>query len=80
MGKNRSKAKLFKELDKIYFHPDEEGSYGGIQKLLRAAKVKGIKVSEKSIIDYLGRQASYSLHKPSRKKFQKKSNSCWRNR
>ena len=64
-GKNRSKAKLFKELYKIYYRPDEEGSYGWIQKLLWAAKSKGLKVSEKSIIDYLGRQASYSLHKPS---------------
>ena len=71
MGKNPSKIKLFKELDKIYYHPDEEGSYGGIQKLLRAAKSKGLKVSEKSIIDYLGRQASYSLHKPSRKNFKR---------
>ena len=60
MGKNRSKANLFKELDKIYYHPDEEGSYGGIQKLLRAAKSKGLKVSEKLIIDYLGRQVTNS--------------------
>ena len=29
--KNHSKAKLFKEPDKIYYPPDEEGSYGGIQ-------------------------------------------------
>ena len=71
MGKNPSKAKLFKELDKIYYHPDEEGSYGGIQKLLRAAMGKGLKVSEKSIKDYLGRQASYILHKPSRKNFKR---------
>ena len=62
-------AKLFKELDKIYNHPDEEVAYGGIEKLLRAAKSKGLKVSEKSIIDYLGRQAGYSLHQPSRKIF-----------
>ena len=68
-GKNPSKAKLFKELDKIYYRPDEEGSYGGIQTFLRAAKAKGVKVSLKSIIDYLGREASYSLHKPSRKNF-----------
>ena len=67
--KNPSKAKLFKELDKIYYPPDEEGSYGGSQILLRAAKAKGLKVSEMSIKDYLGRQASYSLHKPSRKNF-----------
>ena len=71
MGKNPSKAKLFKELDQIYYRPDEEGSYGGIQKLLRAAKAKGLKVSEKSIIDYLDRQASQSLNKPSRKNFKR---------
>ena len=40
-----------------------------IQKLLRAAKAKRLKVSEKSIKAYLGRHASYSLHKPSRKNF-----------
>ena len=71
MGKSPSKAKLFKELDKIYYRSDEEGSYGGIQKLLRAAKSKGLKVSEKSIIDYLGSQASYSLNITSRKNFKR---------
>ena len=67
MGKNLSNAILFKELDKIYSHADEEGSYVWIQKLLWAAKAKGLKVLEKAIKDYLGRQASYSFHKPSRK-------------
>ena len=57
MVKNNSKPKLLKELCKIYDHPHEEGSYGGIQKLLRAPKAKGLKVSEKSIKEYLGRQA-----------------------
>ena len=71
MGQNHSKATIFKELDKIYNHRDEEGSYGGIQKLLRAAKAKGLKVSEKSIKDSLGRHASYSLHKTSRKNFKR---------
>ena len=56
---------------KIYYHPDEEGSYGGIQKLLTAANGKGLKVSEKTIIDYLGRQASNCLHKPSTKNFKR---------
>ena len=71
MGKSHSNRKLFKELDKIYYHADEEGSYGGIQKLLTAAKAKGLKVSEMSNKDYLGRQASYSLHKRSRKNFKR---------
>ena len=71
MGKNSSKVTLYKEQDKIYYHPEEEGSYGGIQKLLRAVKQKGLRVSIKTIKDYLGRQASYSLHKPSRKNFKR---------
>ena len=70
-GKNFRKANLFKELDKIYYHPDEEGSYGGIQKLLKAAYAKGLKVSEKSFKDYLARQASYSLYKSWRKNFKR---------
>ena len=71
MLKNPSKLKLLKELDKIYYPPQEARSYGGIQKLLKGAKAKGLKVSEKSIKDYLGRQPSYSLHKPSRKNFKR---------
>ena len=72
MAKNHSNAKLFKELEKIYYHPEEECSYGGIQKLLRSAKAKGLNVCEKSLIVYLGKQASYRLHKPSRKKLLRK--------
>ena len=67
MRNNPSKNKLSKELDKIYYQPDEEGSYGGIQKILRGAKQKELKVSEKYIKGYLGREASYSFQKPSRK-------------
>ena len=36
-----------------------------------AAKAKGLSISEKSIIDYLGRKATYSLTKPSRKNFKR---------
>ena len=71
MGKNTSKVNLYKELDKIYYHAEEEGSYGVSQKLLRPAKQNGLRVSIKTINDYLGRQASYSLHKPSRKNFKR---------
>ena len=53
MEKILQKLTLFQELVKIYYDPDEEGSYGGIEKLLRAAKAKRLKVSEKSIKDYL---------------------------
>ena len=67
MGNNHSYVTFFNELDQIYYDPNEEGSYGRIQKLISAAKAKGRMVSEKSIKDYLGRQARCTLHNPSRK-------------
>ena len=71
MGQNSSKVKLYKELDKIFYLSEEEGSYGGIENLLRAATQKGLRVAIKTIKGDLGRQASYSLHKPSRKNFKR---------
>ncbi|KAF0146949.1 MAG: putative uncharacterized transposon-derived protein F54H12.3-like [Ignavibacteria bacterium] len=61
--------KLFKKLDKIYYDSESSGSYGGVQSLLREAKARGLKVGEKLIKSYLSNQASYSLHKSSRKNF-----------
>ena len=66
--KNKNLA-LFKELDKIYYSADEPGSYGGVKRLVEAAKAKGIKVNENLIKKYLSDQASYSLHKPARRNF-----------
>ena len=69
MGKIDTEAELYGELDRIYYSPDEEASYAGVTKLFTAAKEKGLKVSRKIIEKYLGKQASYSLHKQARKTF-----------
>ena len=66
--KNKNLA-VFKDLDKIYYSVGEPGSYGGVKRLVEAAKAKGIKVSENLIKKYLSDQASYSLHKPARRHF-----------
>ena len=57
----------YRQLDKIYYNPENVWSYGGVEKLLRAAKESGLSVSSNLVTNYLGDQASYSLHKPARK-------------
>ncbi|KAF0146717.1 MAG: putative uncharacterized transposon-derived protein F54H12.3-like [Ignavibacteria bacterium] len=69
MGESSSEEQIWAELDKIYNSPDDAGSYGGVEKLLSAAKDKGLKVNRKIIKKYLANQASYSLHKQARKNF-----------
>ena len=69
MAPKNPHEKLFKKLDKIYYDSESSGSYGGVQSLLREAKANGLKVTEKLIKSYLSNQASYSLHKSSRKNF-----------
>ena len=69
MGTNKTDAELYRELDKIYYSPGEEASYAGVAKLVRAAREMGLKLSRKEIENYLGKQASYSLHKQARKNF-----------
>ena len=71
MGVSRNKAKLHRKLDEIYYNPSNLGSYGGVRRLFLAAKENGLKISEKSIKNYLRDQASYSLHKPARRNFKR---------
>lgn len=58
---------LTEKLSEIYYDPNDEGSYGGVARLLRRAKEKGIKgVTRKAVEGFLSDQRSYSLHKPIR--------------
>ncbi len=57
-----------KRLDEIYYNPYDPGSYGGVQRLLKRAREKGIEgINVKVIQAYLTYQQAYSLHKPARK-------------
>ena len=59
-----------KQLDKIYYNPQDPGSYGGVTRLLKRAKEVGIQeISQTKVRDYLRDQQAYSLHKPARKHF-----------
>ena len=65
------KSQLYKDLNKIYYNAKEPASFGGVARLFKEAKAKGLKVTEKFIKNYLADQASYSLHKPARKRFKR---------
>ena len=72
MEAGNDESELDKQLSKIYYSSENPGSYGGIQRLMRAAKEKGINgITQEKIEKYLSNQQSYSLHKPARKNFQR---------
>ena len=50
----------------IYFNPENPGAYGGVNALYR--QVVGV-LSKKQVKDWLSGQATYTLHKPIRRKF-----------
>ena len=59
-----------KQLDDIYYNPEDPGSYGGVKRLLKRAREVGIpEITQAKIKDYLRDQQAYTLHKPARKHF-----------
>ena len=53
-------------MEKIYYDPGNPGSFGGLEKLWR--EVGG---SKKDVEDWLKTQATYTLHRPARKRFRR---------
>ena len=57
-------------LKKLYYDPEDPGSYGGVEKLLRAGKKAGLtNLTRTNVSEFLRDQQAYSLHKPARKNF-----------
>lgn len=65
------RTQLFhRRLKEIYYNPSHSGSYGGIERLYRAAKSSGlVGITRKDVQDFLKTQLTYSIHKPARKKY-----------
>lgn len=55
-----------------YFDVSEPGSYGGVQALYRLLREKNVKITLKQVREWLAEQDSYSLHKPVRRRFQRR--------
>ena len=58
-------------LTDIYYNPSEPGAYGGVERLLRRARVNGLHVTREQVEAFLADQKTYSLHKPVRRKFRR---------
>ena len=59
-----------KQLDEIYYNPQDPGSYGEVTRLLKRAREQGIKgINRKGVEEYLRDQQAYSVHKPAPKHF-----------
>jgi transposase InsO family protein len=59
------------KLADIYYNPTDPGAYGGVERLLRRARVNHLHVSREKVEAFLADQKTYSLHKPLRKTFRR---------
>src|SRR5579871_6654317 len=61
---------LDRQLKEIYYNPNQPGSFGSVESLLRAAKDKGIEgVDRNKVEKFLRDQRTYTVHKQARKVF-----------
>ena len=64
--------RIHDSLKEIYYSAEDPGSYGGVDRLFKRAKEKGIEgITRKLVQNFLRDQRSYSLHKPSRHNFKR---------
>jgi hypothetical protein len=67
---NKHLDKFSERLRKIYYNPEDAGSYGGIDRLYRRAVESGLEgIKRHDVLNFLRDQRSYSLHKPARRSF-----------
>ena len=59
------------DLSDIYFDPRNPGSFGGVEKLFRQAKLKYPSVKRDQVRDWLASRFEYSLFKDARKKWKR---------
>ena len=56
----------------LYYDIKEPRSYGGVDALYRLVNNKGQKTTRKHVINWLPQQEAYSLHKPIRRRFNRR--------
>lgn len=59
------------ELGDIFYDPGSAGSFGGVNRLYREAKQRGLKIKLKDVREWLSSQDTYTLHKPVIRKFKR---------
>ena len=57
------------QLRDIYRDPASAGAFGGVDRLYKAARSKGIKTSRRQVERYLSSEPSHTILKPARRRF-----------
>ena len=59
------------ELKNIYEDLSRPGSYGSVESLYAEARKRGLQITRKEVKKWLSKMQSYTLHKPTRKRFKR---------
>jgi Integrase core domain/Chromo (CHRromatin Organisation MOdifier) domain len=69
---NVSEDDIDTKLGKIYYDPRSIGSFGGVNRLTKEAKTRGLRgVTRARVERYLADEHAYSLHKPARRTYKR---------
>lgn len=69
-ARQRQQRDIATELDRIYYEPGSAGSFGGVARLTREARKRGVRgVTEARVARYLADEHAYSLHRPARRNY-----------
>lgn len=60
---------VLEQLKALYYDPANAGSYGGVERLLREARARGVRASRSAVEAFLADQEAYARHKPARRRF-----------
>ncbi len=58
-------------LKRVYYNPQHPAGFGGVESIYNATKKDGVRLSRKVIKEWLSKQPTYTLHKPSYKHFER---------
>jgi len=61
------------QLKTIYFDPQDPGSLGGVVRLLKQARLVNPQITEQQVKKFLSKYKAYTLHKPYRRRYVRKT-------
>ena len=64
-------SKIKEDLRNAYYDPKNPGSFGGVQAVYRAAKLKNSNIRLKDVKRWLQSQRTFTLHKPLKRRFRR---------
>lgn len=67
--KPRQKPKTHQHLETLYYDANSPAAFTTVEPLFRLARERGLKITRRTIKDWLKEQDTYTLHRPARRRF-----------